>query len=97
MDRDDKTIKPPSFALLAAEGRAMLDIPALHHPYWPWLSRAGSVGDSRSSRSTTGNVEAVSGRSDVGIMVSSPRADLAKMNQTLFGSGRHKVGRHSDP
>jgi len=43
-----------------------------HHPYWPWLSRAGSVGDSRSSRSATGNVEAVSARSDVGTMVSSP-------------------------
>jgi len=29
MGRDDKTIKPPSFGLLAAEGRALLDIPAL--------------------------------------------------------------------
>jgi pimeloyl-ACP methyl ester carboxylesterase len=29
MGRDDKTVKPPSFALLATEGRGLLDIPAL--------------------------------------------------------------------
>jgi len=29
MAHDDKTIKPPSFALLASEGRGLLDIPAL--------------------------------------------------------------------
>src|SRR5260370_25014103 len=29
MARDDKTITPPSLALLAAEGRGLLDIPAL--------------------------------------------------------------------
>ena len=29
MGRDDKTVKPPPFALLATEGRGLLDIPAL--------------------------------------------------------------------
>ena len=29
MGRDDKIVKPPSFALLATEGRGLLDIPAL--------------------------------------------------------------------
>ena len=29
MVRDDKIVKPPSFALLATEGRGLLDIPAL--------------------------------------------------------------------
>ena len=29
MGRDDKTVKPPSLALLATEGRGLLDIPAL--------------------------------------------------------------------
>jgi hypothetical protein len=29
MGRDDELVKPPSFALLATEGRGLLDIPAL--------------------------------------------------------------------
>ena len=73
MGRDDKKVKPPSFALLAAEGRGLLDIPALfaaapflatapRGPAHPVLVLPGLGADDRSTIAIRGFLETLSYR-----------------------------------
>jgi len=80
MGHDDKTVKPPPFALLATEGRGLLDIPALLAAA-PFLAAAprgqphpvmvlpGLGADDRSTIAIRGFLESLGIRSMAGAVV----------------------------